>query len=167
MLMGATNVQVCTAVMHHGFRIVGDMIDGLNNYLDDRGLASQRDRSGRRCRASSTGTISTSTTRSSPTSIRTRASTATSATSRAKMPRTSASTGCVDERGAATLKVDEEHCVGCNLCSMVCPVDDCITMVRVDTGRRAWKHAGENGYRYHRNAAGPSSRRPTLSRPTF
>ena len=40
MLMGSDNVQVCTAVMHDGFRIVGDMIEGLNNYLDDRGIAS-------------------------------------------------------------------------------------------------------------------------------
>ncbi|MCK9918167.1 NAD-dependent dihydropyrimidine dehydrogenase subunit PreA, partial [Microbacteriaceae bacterium K1510] len=33
LLMGATGVQVCTAAMHHGFSIVEDMIDGLNNYL--------------------------------------------------------------------------------------------------------------------------------------
>ncbi len=31
-------------------------------------------------------------------------------------------------------RVDETECVGCNLCSLVCPVDECITMVRVDTG---------------------------------
>ena len=29
-------------------------------------------------------------------------------------------------------RVDETECVGCNLCSLVCPVDHCITMVRVD-----------------------------------
>ena len=40
MLLGAGNVQVCTAVMHYGYRIVEDMIDGLNNYLDDKGFAS-------------------------------------------------------------------------------------------------------------------------------
>ena len=25
--------------------------------------------------------------------------------------------------------------MGCNLCAHVCPVDDCITMVEVDTGK--------------------------------
>jgi len=29
-------------------------------------------------------------------------------------------------------RVDETECVGCNLCSLVCPVDQCITMVRID-----------------------------------
>src|SRR5229473_3134936 len=33
MLLGATSVQVCTAAMHYGFRIVRDMIEGLENYL--------------------------------------------------------------------------------------------------------------------------------------
>ena len=31
-------------------------------------------------------------------------------------------------------RVDETECVGCNLCALVCPVDDCITMMRVDNG---------------------------------
>ena len=31
-------------------------------------------------------------------------------------------------------RVDEHHCVGCNLCSLVCPVENCITMERVDNG---------------------------------
>jgi len=26
-------------------------------------------------------------------------------------------------------------CVGCNLCSLVCPVEGCISMKEVDTGR--------------------------------
>src|SRR5947207_10917624 len=38
--LGATSVQVCTSVMHYGFRIVGDMIEGLSTYMDDKGMKS-------------------------------------------------------------------------------------------------------------------------------
>ena len=31
-------------------------------------------------------------------------------------------------------RVDEDECVGCNLCSLVCPVPECITMERRETG---------------------------------
>ncbi len=34
-------------------------------------------------------------------------------------------------------RVDETECVGCNLCALVCPVDECITMIRVDYGATA------------------------------
>src|SRR5207247_2695655 len=43
LLLGAGNVQVCTAVMHYGYRIVEDMIDGLNNYLNEKGFSSVND----------------------------------------------------------------------------------------------------------------------------
>ena len=45
-------------------------------------------------------------------------------------------------------RVDETECVGCNLCSLVCPVEGCITMEEVDLGlpkesweQRSAKHA--------------------------
>ena len=34
-------------------------------------------------------------------------------------------------------EVDETTCVGCNLCSLVCPVHGCITMVERDSGRES------------------------------
>jgi dihydropyrimidine dehydrogenase (NAD+) subunit PreA len=39
-LMGAGTVQVCTAAMHYGFRIVEDMLDGLSNWMDAKGFPS-------------------------------------------------------------------------------------------------------------------------------
>jgi dihydropyrimidine dehydrogenase (NAD+) subunit PreA len=31
--------------------------------------------------------------------------------------------------------VREDDCVGCNLCSLVCPVDECISMIEVPSQR--------------------------------
>src|SRR5436853_938535 len=45
--LGATSVQVCTAAMHYGFRIVEDMIEGLSNYLDEKGMKSVKELQGR------------------------------------------------------------------------------------------------------------------------
>src|SRR6201998_3241708 len=47
MALGASTVQVCTAVMHYGFRIVEDMIDGLSQYMDDHGFRTIEDFRGR------------------------------------------------------------------------------------------------------------------------
>ena len=38
MALGATNVQVCTAAMTYGFKIVEEMKSGLSRYLDEKGL---------------------------------------------------------------------------------------------------------------------------------
>src|SRR5271165_5070279 len=42
-LMGCGTVQVCTAAMHYGFRIVEDMIDGLSNWMDEKGFRTIED----------------------------------------------------------------------------------------------------------------------------
>lgn len=49
--LGATSVQVCTAVMHHGYRIVEDMIEGLSMFLDERGMKSVNELRGKAIRA--------------------------------------------------------------------------------------------------------------------
>jgi len=43
MLVGATTVQFCTAVMHYGFDIIDDLRDGLAFYLQDKGFARPAD----------------------------------------------------------------------------------------------------------------------------
>jgi dihydropyrimidine dehydrogenase (NAD+) subunit PreA len=144
LLMGATGVQVCTAVMHHGFRIVEDMIDGLDNYLDERNLSSVTELIGKAVhRYTEWGELNLEY----------------KVVARIDQEKCihcnkcyiaceDAAHQCIDRieqgSGPAKLVVREDDCVGCNLCSMVCPVDDCITMVRVDTGRPpvTWREMG-------------------------
>ena len=46
--LGATSVQVCTAVMHYGFRIVEDMIEGLSTFMDEKNYKTIADQNNRR-----------------------------------------------------------------------------------------------------------------------
>ncbi|MBI1787521.1 MAG: NAD-dependent dihydropyrimidine dehydrogenase subunit PreA, partial [Acidobacteria bacterium] len=43
LLLGCETVQVCTAAMHYGYRIVEDMIDGLANWMDQKGFKTIAD----------------------------------------------------------------------------------------------------------------------------
>ena len=36
--LGCRNVQVCTAVMQYGYRIIDDLIDGMQQYMAERGI---------------------------------------------------------------------------------------------------------------------------------
>ena len=136
--LGATSVQVCTAVMHHGFRIVEDMIDGLNFYLDSKGMKSVSELTGRAL-----------------SSIRRWENLNLNYQRVARIDydrcigcnlcHIACEDGahqCIDLVDAPTgsekskiPKIREEDCVGCNLCQIVCPVDGCISMVDVPTGR--------------------------------
>lgn len=128
MLMGATGVQVCTAAMHHGFSIVEDMIDGLNNYLDEKGIASVMDLVGQSVqRYSNWGDLDLNykvvAEINNDVCIN---------CNKCHIACEDTSHQCIDlytESGRPMLKVREQDCVGCNLCSIVCPVDGAISMV--------------------------------------
>ena len=49
-LLGATNVQVCTAVMHFGFGIIREMIPGLENYMREKGFKNLAEMQGKALR---------------------------------------------------------------------------------------------------------------------
>lgn len=133
MLMGATGVQICTAAMHHGFSIVEDMIDGLNNYLDEKGIASAMDIVGQSVqRYSDWGDLDLNynivAEINNDVCIN---------CNKCHIACEDTAHQCIDlytESGRPMLKVREEDCVGCNLCSIVCPVEGAISMVeRVST----------------------------------
>ncbi|MFD1778361.1 NAD-dependent dihydropyrimidine dehydrogenase subunit PreA [Fredinandcohnia salidurans] len=134
MLMGASGVQVCTAAMHHGFRIVEDMIEGLDNYLDDKGIASVMDIVGKTVpRYSDWGDLDLNY------KIVARINNDVCINcNKCHIACEDTSHQCIDMlkdgNGYNILKVREEDCVGCNLCSIVCPVDGAIDMVEVPSG---------------------------------
>jgi len=141
MLMGATTVQVCTAVMHHGFRIVEDMIDGLNNYLDARGIPAASALVGKSVRQMTTWENLNLEYKlvariDQDTCIH---------CNKCWVACEDAAHQCIDRvlqpDGRTNVVVDEGECVGCNLCYMVCPVEHCISMVEIDTGKppQSWK----------------------------
>ena len=149
--LGATNLQVCTAIMHHGFRIVEDMIDGLSAYLDSKGFASLADLRGRavanvidwkyldlhaqrvaridheKCIGCNLCYIACEDGAHQCIDL---------------VDSTPYGLGPGRVPGRPVPVVRGHDCVGCNLCSIVCPVDGCIEMVPVATDREPLTWAG-------------------------
>jgi dihydropyrimidine dehydrogenase (NAD+) subunit PreA len=150
--LGATCVQVCTAAMHFGFRIVEDMADGLSAYMDDHGFRSLEDFRGRAlpnvvdwgeldlnykivarineelcigCQLCYAACEDGAHQCIEPAAV--------NGNGHAKK----------NENGVPVHvpRILEDECVGCNLCALVCPVDGCITMEQIETGQPylTWK----------------------------
>ncbi|OQP83699.1 dihydropyrimidine dehydrogenase subunit B [Rhizobium rhizosphaerae] len=132
LVLGAGNVQVCTAAMTYGFKIVEEMITGLSDWMDEKGHRTLDDITGRavpnvtdwqylnlnyiaKARIDQDLCIQCG-----------RCHIACEDTSH------QAITSMVD--GVRHFQVMEDECVGCNLCVNVCPVDNCISMVALEPG---------------------------------
>jgi len=152
MALGAGSVQVCTAVMHHGYRIVEDMIDGLDAYLANRGMKKVGDLVGAalpafkdwgdldlnyhvvakideaKCIGCNLCFVAC---HDGAHQCIHRPGTPAIAGHVAPMARVAAEKAARASPDAPYRVpwVDETECVGCNLCALVCPVHDCITMV--------------------------------------
>jgi dihydropyrimidine dehydrogenase (NAD+) subunit PreA len=154
LLLGATSVQVCTAAMHYGFRIVRDMIDGLENYLEDKGMRSVAELVGKSVpRIEDWGNLDLN--------YKIIAKIDAEKCIGCNLCYIACEDGAhqcirVEERAPGDLRdgnrlakhvprVLEDECVGCNLCALVCPVPGCISMAQVDTGRppMSWKQLQE------------------------
>lgn len=127
MLLGASNVQICTAAMKYGFRIINDLCSGLSNWMDEKGYQTIND---------FVGLSVPKITRWEELDLNFHII--------AKINQDNCIhcglcyIACEDTSHQAIHKADgdpyntytvkDEECVGCNLCKLVCPVDNCITM---------------------------------------
>lgn len=133
-LMGASSVQVCTAVMHYGFKIIHDLTDGLSDYMDIKGFKHLDE------------LVGLSVNRIKPweqldLNYKVIAHIHENQCIGCQMCYIACEEGAhqsiavhVDRRVPTII---EETCVGCNLCSLVCPVEGCIEMTPVHSGQPA------------------------------
>lgn len=135
-LLGATSVQVCTAVMHYGFRIVKDMIEGMSFWMEEKGFTSLDQVRGRALpQISDFGNFNLL----HKTVARINQEKCINC-NLCYIACNDTAHQCIDRKelnGKEAVVVREEDCVGCDLCSIVCPVEDCISMVRVDDGTQS------------------------------
>jgi dihydropyrimidine dehydrogenase (NAD+) subunit PreA len=146
--LGASTVQVCTAVMHHGFRIVEEMKDGLNNWMDGRGFGDVK---------AFTGMAIPNYVHWEDLNLNYKIVAKIDQETCIKCglchiaceDTSHQSIAALRVEGARRYEVIEEECVGCNLCMHICPVENCITMERLDDGSSylSWKDHPNNPMR--------------------
>lgn len=172
--LGCTSVQVCTAVMHYGYRIVDDMIEGLNDFLDARGMKTIMDLRGKatsaykvwgeldlayrvvadinpdKCIGCQLCYVACMDGAHQCIHLPGRTETESRKAGHTHIP------AFVPERavtakggapGARVPYVDEDECIGCNLCQLVCPVSGCISMKELSSGKahECWNDRVQNG----------------------
>jgi dihydropyrimidine dehydrogenase (NAD+) subunit PreA len=163
LLLGARSVQVCTAVMHYGFRIVEHLQSGLEGWMRDKKYQTIGDFAGLSLpRIKSWGELDLNykiVARINQDSCihcglcyiacedgchqsihRERVPTALYLASRHSSNGAIRSGGHEVIAGAGdgvinVFTIKEDTCVGCNMCSLVCPVEGCVTMNEIDTGQ--------------------------------
>ena len=130
--LGAGNVQVCTAAMTYGFKIIDELTDGLNNWMDEAGHKTLDDVISRAVpnvtdwQYLNLNYIAKAVIDQDACIKCGRCYIACEDTSH------QAITHMFD--GERHFEIIDEECVGCNLCVSVCPVENCITMEPMAAG---------------------------------
>ena len=124
MALGAGNVQVCTAAMTYGFKIVQEMISGLSQWMDEKGHTSTAD---------FVGMATPNVTDWQYLNLNHVTKAVINQDDCIKCGRCYAACEDTSHQAIAmsedrVFTVKDEECVACNLCVNVCPVEDCITM---------------------------------------
>jgi len=130
--LGAGTVQVCTAAMVYGFKIVQDMVDGLSNYMDEKGFVSIDDFRGR-----AVGTVrnwNELNLNHVEKAVIHQDSCIQCGRCHIVCEDTAHQAISTTRNGRRFFEVKEDECVGCNLCVSICPVPDTITMRRLQPG---------------------------------
>jgi len=130
--LGAGTVQVCTAAMTYGFKIVEEMTSGLKAFMEAKGYSSIEDFRGR-----------------AVPSITDWQYLNLNYVAKAEIDQdlciqcgrchivcedTSHQAIFASLNGQRKFVVNEAECVGCNLCALVCPVEGCISLVHKTAG---------------------------------
>jgi dihydropyrimidine dehydrogenase (NAD+) subunit PreA len=141
-LLGSTSVQVCTAAMHYGFRIIDDMTEGLANWMEEKGYRNLDEIRGKSLKCiSDFGNLNLlykavariDESKCIQCNLCYIACEDTAHQCIDLIPKTVGGNGSSEVKNQPIVR--EDDCVGCRLCFIVCPVDGCISMVRLDDGK--------------------------------
>ncbi|MEP7145532.1 MAG: NAD-dependent dihydropyrimidine dehydrogenase subunit PreA [bacterium] len=142
-LLGASTVQVCTAVMHYGFGIIREMIPGLERYMIEKGFNTIDEMVGK-------ALPNVMTWENLNLDYKIIAEIHEEKCIGCQLCYIACEDGAhqaigISGNGTRVPYIIEENCVGCNLCSLICPVEGCIVMIRKDDGKIAetWKERTE------------------------
>jgi dihydropyrimidine dehydrogenase (NAD+) subunit PreA len=128
--LGSGSVQVCTAAMTYGFRVVQEMISGLESWMDAKGHA---DLDAIRGRAVPNVTDWQHLNLNYVTKARIDQDLCIKC-GRCFAACEDTSHQAIAMKPGRVFEVIDAECVACNLCVNVCPVEDCITMERLAPG---------------------------------
>lgn len=130
--LGASNLQVCTAVMVYGFKIIDDLTDGLSTFLDSKGMQSVSELVGKAVPSVTDwqhlnlNYVEKAVIDQDLCINCGRCHIACEDTSHQAITST--------VNGERHFEIIHAECVGCNLCASICPVDSCITMHAMTEG---------------------------------